>query len=82
MTRIVNQPIAQPRLGPDGGPASFRWARRTHRVAAVLDSWQDIGAWWEAESEKRFWRVEVEGGGIFELWQDQAGQWAVYRVWD
>lgn len=82
MTRIVNQPIPCPALGTDRTPHRFRWAGSSHRVVAILDNWQDVGAWWEGEPEKSFWRVETEGGGIFELWQDRTGQWAVYRVWD
>lgn len=82
MTRLIQQRIPPPVLGPDRSPRSFRWAGRPQRVTAILDTWQDVGEWWEAEPEKTFWRVQVADGGIFELWHDVTGQWAVYRVWD
>lgn len=82
MARLVNRAIPPPVLGPGRVPLRFRWAGRVYQVAAVLDTWQDTGAWWEGEPEKTFWRVEVAGGGIFELWQDARGRWAVYRIWD
>ncbi len=82
MSRLVEQPIGPPVLSGQKTPYSFRWAGRTCRVDQVLDNWQDTGAWWEGEAEKTFWRVQIRGGGVFELWQDTAGQWAVYRIWD
>lgn len=51
-------------------------------MADILDSWRDTGAWWDGELEKTFWRVETSGGGVFELWQDTAGAWGLWRVWD
>lgn len=82
MTRLVEQPIQPPVLDAQKAPRHFRWAGQSYRVTAVLDCWRDVGAWWEAEPEKTFWRVETQEGGILELWQDAAGRWAVYRVWD
>lgn len=82
MSRLIDRPIGPPALDPLGVPCRFRWAGQVHRVERVLDSWQDTGAWWAGEAEKTFWRVQVRGGGVFELWRDAGGQWAVYRIWD
>ncbi len=82
MTRVVDRPLDPPVLDAQRRPLRFRWAGRSYLVAEVLDSWQDVGAWWEGEAEKTFWRVETAGGGIFELWQDARGQWGLWRVWD
>ena len=82
MTRLVQRPIPPPEFGPGRVPRAFRWKGRRLTVTAVLDSWRDAGMWWEKEPEKTFWRVQVADGGIYELWEDAEGRWAVYRVWD
>lgn len=82
MARQVEQTIAPPVLGPRGEPRSFRWRGRTFLVTAVLDCWRDTGAWWNQEAVKTFWRLQVREYGVFELWQDAGGGWAVYRIWD
>lgn len=82
MSRLVDSPIQPPVLDAGRRPLYFRWAGRRYRVATVIDSWEDIGAWWDRERPKRFWRVETREGEVFDLWQDAAGEWAVYRVWD
>lgn len=82
MSRLVDQRIRPPALSGEQAPHRFIWAGQTYRVEQVLDCWRDIGAWWEGEAEKIFWRVQVWDGGVFELWQDAGGNWAVYRVWD
>lgn len=51
-------------------------------VTEILDTWADVGAWWDAEPERVFWRVQLAGGGIVELCRDAGGNWTLYRVWD
>lgn len=82
MTRLVRRPIPAPERDPAGAPRAFVWRGRRLAITAVLESWRDAGLWWEGEVEKTFWRVQVADGGIYELWEDATGRWAVYRVWD
>ena len=66
-----------------GEPLGFRWRRSWHRVTAVEERWQDAGAWWADERPSWFYRVVVEGGGVFELVSDLEGEhWWLYRVYD
>jgi len=79
--RLIDQPIQVSTR--DGGPAVFRWRGQTYRVARVIDRWSYMGRWWMGEGEWRFWRVETTGGGEFELLYDvQAEQWRLYRIYD
>lgn len=82
MSRLIEQPITAMTLDAKRAPHRFTSQGRRWRVERALESWKDAGAWWEGESEKTFWRVIVVGGGIVELYQNAAGEWALYRVWD
>jgi len=66
-----------------GRPRQFGWRGRWYRVRQIHEQWQDQGAWWMEESPHWFFRVEVEGGGMFELASDlDLRQWWLYRVYD
>lgn len=74
-------PIAA--TAPAGCPRRFSWRGRWYRVRHIHEQWQDQGAWWAEEAPHWFFRVEVEGGGIFELASDlDHRQWWLYRVYD
>jgi hypothetical protein len=65
------------------GPYAFRWQRRYVRVAKILDSWRDVGEWWNAEPELWFWRVQGMEQGVYELaWDPQNDRWWLYRIYD
>jgi len=64
-------------------PAAFRWRGRLHRVIAVQECWRLVGAWWDGEGERTFFRVLTESGGIFDLCYDHGRQiWLLARVED
>lgn len=64
-------------------PAAFRWRGRLYRVAAVQECWRLVGAWWDGEGERTFFRVLAENGGIFELSYDHRQQiWKLEKVED
>ncbi len=66
-----------------GVPAAFRWRGRFWLVIRACEVWKDTGSWWEGEGEKTFFRVEVAGGRLMEIYRDQAtGRWFLYRVYD
>lgn len=64
-------------------PVSVRWQGRDFPVADILECWRDTGCWWQGESEKLFYRILCQGGGILEIFCDLAShQWSLYRVYD
>jgi hypothetical protein len=52
-------------------------------VTRTADVWKDVGCWWEEEGEKVFYRLEIDGGRLFEVYLDRrTGKWFLYRVYD
>lgn len=52
-------------------------------ITQILEKWAEVGQWWRNENEKMFWRLQLEGDGIVEIFQDQATKdWWLYKVWD
>ncbi len=80
MSKLLRVPV-KVREG-DNGPVGFYWRGRLRLVARVLERWLDAGRWWEGETEKEFFRVQVREGGVYELYRDRAGTWVLYRVFD
>ncbi len=81
MSRLVNRPVpvAERR---DGAPLAFSFRGR-HRVARVLEAWREAGEWWEGHGERQVYRVETEGGGVFELLFDlERRDWTLTRNYD
>lgn len=82
MPRIIDQPIAVT-LGPNREPLMFTWRRQRYQVAEVLDSWREVGAWWDKEGEKTTFRVRTRSNGMFELTFDLGqGRWYLYKAYD
>lgn len=73
MSRLVDTEIPSPVLDAERRPLFFTWRSWRFRVQKWLEYWHDTGAWWEGEKEKRFWRVEREGGGIMDLRKGRGG---------
>lgn len=72
-------------VATDGaGHPRWLWPGRDGRraVAEVLEVWPDVGAWWDGEPEKVFYRVLLAGGTVCEIYRDPAGAWYLYRVYD
>lgn len=64
-------------------PVALRCGGCALAVEKVLERWRDTGCWWEGESEKAFFRVLCQDGGIREIYCDLASQqWFLYRVYD
>ena len=64
-------------------PAAFRWRGRLYRVSAIRECWRLLGAWWDGEGERTFFRVQTDTGGVFELAYDHIHQsWLLDRVED
>lgn len=65
------------------GPRKIRGRGLESTVNTVLEHWRDTGCWWEGESEKEFYRVLCEDGGIREIFNDLSShRWFLYRVYD
>lgn len=83
MTRMVNRPV-EVTLGAGGLPIDFQLKGfKRIRVSEVLDSWLEIGRWWEQEGEQTTYRVITEEGGVHELTCDStAKRWILYKSYD
>lgn len=52
-------------------------------IAEILECWMDTGRWWAGEHEKRFYRLQLVDGGVWEIFKDMVtGEWFVYKVHD
>lgn len=52
-------------------------------VESILESWHDTGCWWVGESEKVFYRISCQDGGVREIFKDlRSGEWFLYRIYD
>lgn len=66
-----------------GEPEEIGDAGQGWRVEELLERWQDTGRWWEGESEKAFFRLLLEGGGVMEVFRDlHSGAWYLYKSYD
>lgn len=82
MSRLVRASL-EVKTGPDGGPLEIRFKGRRCRVLEVLDRWCDTGCWWEGEPARLFWRLQLEGGGAWEIYLDLGqGSWYLYKIYD
>jgi len=83
MSRLINNQI-RVIASSRGQPKRFFWRGKTHQIHRILEIWLDIGAWWQGEQEKIFWRLETDTGGIFELYQEREPEqtWVLYKIYD
>ena len=80
--RLVERPLTLASSSA-GRPQSFSWRGKSHIVMTIPESWADTGAWWEGEPEKIFYRLLVDDGGLYELYQERiSGRWYLYKVYD
>ncbi len=58
------------------------WRRR--RVARVLDSWREVGLWWDEgrRTDRLVFRVLLSGGAVVELARERSGGWSLAGVAD
>lgn len=85
MSRLIRRPIEVLRtLGPayDEAPAEFIDQGVRRRVAAIIDRWAEMGAWWEGEGQRYLFRIQTEDMAVMDVERTDRGEWFVYRVWD
>ncbi len=64
-------------------PVAFKWLGRVYRIKEVQECWRLMGAWWDGEGERTFFRVQSDKGGIYELKFDhQKSAWTMDVVQD
>ncbi|NLN75830.1 MAG: hypothetical protein GX139_05930 [Armatimonadetes bacterium] len=64
-------------------PIAFEWQGRMQRVREVQECWRLIGAWWDGDGERTFFRVLTEHGGIYELYFDHVDSaWRLSAIRD
>lgn len=81
MSKLINRPVPVASRS-DGAPLCFRF-RGQHRVMRILETWREAGEWWEGRTGRQVYRVETEGGGIFELLFDIGSKsWLLTRNYD
>lgn len=82
MSRLLHQPVAV-RCDRHGLPLSFRWRRSSREIQEILDSWLEVGSWWQGEKPKAFFQVRTGTGGCYTLYQELPnGEWYLYRIED
>ncbi len=59
----------------------FRDGDTVHHVKQIIDSWAEMGDWWNGEGERHVLRVETLDFGIYDIERAQE-QWFLYRIWD
>jgi hypothetical protein len=90
MSRLINQPVQMTMVPGDAAigfgpaPSTFIWRGARYRVLELLESWEEIGRWWEKEPSATAWRVRVQHGGVMELVRlhAQPPEWRLMRVFD
>ena len=66
-----------------GMPAAFVWRGRCYEIRDVIGRWRIEGRWWEDGREREYWRGEVKGGMVIDLYEDRrANRWHLERLWD
>ena len=71
------------KLGKSHQPLAFKWRERMYHIREVQECWRFVGAWWDGESEKTFFRIATDSGGIYELCYDHGeDRWAILVVRD
>jgi hypothetical protein len=80
LSRVLNRTVVVETEG--GVPKRFRHGG-VQEVRRVLESWLEVGEWWEGAEEIRAYRVETAGHGVFELvHRERQGTWLLTRVYD
>lgn len=82
MSRHYDRPI-ECESDRAGRPVRFRWRGTWYRVARLLDTWIEVGEWWNGEPETTWYRVETTDRGVFELYTPtDAVAWRLWKVID
>lgn len=80
MSKMVLQKLD---IETDDSGRPLRVGEECRPVLAVLDRWYDTGCWWEGESLKLFFRLEIEDLGVWEVYFDLGDRsWKLYKIYD
>jgi len=80
LSRLYDKPIEVSVRGKI--PVRFTWKREVYQISKIINYWVMTGAWWAGESEKVFYRVQVNHG-LFDIYYDRKEKkWYMYRCWD
>ncbi len=81
MGQLLNRPISVHTV--------CAWPRRVffngkwHNVFRVMEVWKDVGCWWTKETEKTFFRLQLEAQHVIEIyWAQETNFWVLYRIYD
>ncbi len=68
----------------DGSPRALFWEGRRFEVAEIDEMWKDVGRWWSGEREKVFYRLEMTGDGMWEIYRIVGipDSWVLYKIYD
>jgi len=59
-------------------PHTFTWRGTRHHIYRILNRWVVRTEWWRNEVARRYFKVECEGLGIYEIYQHESG-WVLER---
>ena len=70
-------------LDGNGRPLAVLCHGEFLQVSSIIDSWQWAGDWVNGVSERNYWLVAVDGGGVLEIYEEQdTGQWVLSAMQD
>ena len=70
-------------LNAGNSPISFIRQGKLYKIRQVFECWRLIGAWWDGQGERTFFRVLTDQGGIYELcFEHLKSEWKLSRVED
>jgi hypothetical protein len=94
MAEFIGREIEVTVGGEVKAPVAFRLGGQEHKVAEVLDGWQDHGFGqaeplrknWRLRHHRNYYRVRTSEGQVFEIYMDRGSvkhperrRWYVYR---
>lgn len=65
----------------DGVPFIVVDRDEQRKISVVIDSWDEVGKWWEHDPEHHVFRVVMVDGAVLDL-DHSADEWMIYRVLD
>src|SRR4029453_2182452 len=80
MTKRFDEEV---RVERDAGmPSVFEWRGKRYQVVDVIGRWRIEGRWWSDGRDREYWRVEANGGAVWDLYHDRRGKrWHIGRRW-
>jgi len=82
VSKFLRMPL-KGRVNERGDPVALFFRGCWCQVDSCLDRWKDAGCWWEGESEKEFFRLQLQGDRVLEIYRDlDSGEWWSYKIYD